>query len=301
MSALRWVGALALDLGWGEPPETMHPVVLTGRAIAALEARAPVEPRAQLAYGVALVAIPAALAVGASALSRALRPASVRELACLWLLKTTFSLRALLDAARDVERALERGDLPDAREKLRALVSRPREALDAEHVASAAIESLAENLCDSYVAPLVYYRLGGLPAALAYRVVNTADAMVGYHGRYELLGKFAAGLDDALNFVPARLTALALVAAAPLVGMRGGAALRTLREHGRTESPNAGWPMAAASGACGVRLEKPEHYRLGQGRAPRAADIGAAGRLVLAAALLATLGALILGRLGRDG
>jgi adenosylcobinamide-phosphate synthase len=120
--------------------------------------------------------------------------------------------------------------------------------------------------------------------------VNTADAMVGYRGRYELLGKAAARLDDALSYVPSRAAALALIVAAPVVGLSPRAALRTgLRDHRRTASPNAGWPMAVAAGACGVRLEKPGHYTLGQGRQPDASDIARARHLVVVAAALATL------------
>jgi adenosylcobinamide-phosphate synthase len=202
----------------------------------------------------------------------------LRLAVCAALLKTTFAERALLDAAAAVGRPLAAGDLPAARTALRALVSRDRDRLDAGLIAAAAIESVAENLSDSLTAPLLAYALGGLPAAAAYRAVNTADAMIGYHGRHEYIGKAAARLDDLLNLLPARLTALLLAVAA---GERRADALRVCRrDHRLTVSPNAGWPMAAMAGALDLALEKVGHYRLhAAGRVPTAADISAACRL----------------------
>lgn len=289
-----WTGALAFDLVFGEPPNSLHPVAAAGTLMSKGFARLPRSPRAQLAHGAAVVGATTAGAIVLGALVRTL-PAPARAIGTLLLLKSSFALRALLDAGSAVATALDRDDLPAARAALPALVSRPVEELNPAQVASAAIESLAENLADSYVAPLLYYAIGGLPAALAYRVVNTADAMVGYHGRFEHVGKAAARADDLLSYVPARLTAAALVAAAPLVGLDGATALATaLRDHRRTASPNAGWPMSAAAGALGVALEKVDHYRLGaRFRPPAAADIGAATRLVGAAAALATVAVLV--------
>jgi adenosylcobinamide-phosphate synthase len=287
--AVTLLGAVAMDLAAGEPPAWMHPTVAMGSVVGALERRAPARGPAQLAFGALLVGVPAALGAGLGIF--------VERLPVLWrvplsvsLLKAALSLRELLAAGQRMERALEAGDLGAARSAARDLVSRPAAGLDAPALASAAIESLAENLADSYVAPLLFFRAFGLPGALAYRAVNTADAMVGYRGRYELLGKAAARLDDVLSYVPSRVAALALVVAAPIAGLSPRAALRTgFRDHRRTASPNAGWPMAVAAGACGVRLEKPDHYVLGEGRAPEASDIARSRRLVFTAAALTTL------------
>jgi adenosylcobinamide-phosphate synthase len=125
----------------------------------------------------------------------------------------------------------------------------------------------------------------GVPGAFGYRVVNTLDSMIGYHGKYEHLGKFAARLDDILNFIPARLAALLLVLAAAMK-KRGRDAWKTaLKEHVRTESPNAGWPMAAMAGALNVQLEKVGHYVLGEGRAaPTLESIDSAVKLFSLAA-----------------
>jgi adenosylcobinamide-phosphate synthase len=208
-------------------------------------------------------------------------------------LSTLFSIRGLWRAARRVERALDAGDLPAARIAVgEDLVSRPTGALDEAHVASATIESLAENLSDSVLAPLAFYLAFGLAGAAVYRAVNTADTMIGYRaGVLEHFGKAAARLDDVLNLVPARLSALAIVAVAP-------AAWRALRrDHAKTASPNAGWPMAAMAGALGVTLEKPGAYRLGDGPFPNRADIARARRLVGLVAAAATVTMLALAAL----
>lgn len=289
--------AIACDLLWGEPPARLHPVVWIGRVIGALERRAPAgPPRARLAYGLGMVVVAVTLfALPAGLLERALSRLGLLGAVALGLcLKPTFAVRELLSATARVQAALARDDLTGAREALRSLVSRDTSALPAPLLASAAIESVAENIPDSVVAPLCYYCLWGLPGALAYRVVNTMDAMVGYRGeRYEHLGKAAARLDDVANLIPARLAALLLVAAAPLAGASGAGAWRALRRHhGATASPNAGWPMSAAAGAIGIALEKVGHYRLNpSGRPPATADVGRA--LVLARAALALAAPLV--------
>ncbi|MGD0247779.1 MAG: adenosylcobinamide-phosphate synthase CbiB [Candidatus Limnocylindrales bacterium] len=284
------VASLAIDLALGEMPESGHPVVLAGRAVGSLAGRPSARPGRDLARGIVAVLLPTAIAwfVGRRVEQRARGPLGF--VASVWLFKSAFSLRALVDAADRVADALEADDLGAARAALPWLVSRPVSTLDRAHIASAAVESLAENLADSYVAPICAYALGGLPAALAYRTVNTADAMIGYRDEREFQGKPAARLDDLINFVPARLTALSLVVAAGLTSGSAVPALGTaLREARQTASPNAGWPMAAMAGALGIWLEKPSTYRLGSGRAPGAPDIRAARSLALVAAAVSTI------------
>lgn len=206
-------------------------------------------------------------------------------------LTTMLSVRDLAGAAGAVARDLERGRLEAARRTVgHHLVSRPTAALGEGHVASAAVESAAENLTDSCLAPLLFYVIFGLPGAAAYRAVNTADAMIGYRqGALEHFGKVAARLDDVLNLIPARLAALALVVAAPLAGADGARAWAVMRrDHARTASPNAGWTMAAMAGALGVRLEKPGHYTLGEGALPGVIEIETGVLILRWAALLAT-------------
>ncbi|HEY7063922.1 MAG TPA: adenosylcobinamide-phosphate synthase CbiB [Chloroflexota bacterium] len=286
--------AIAADALWGEPPACCHPVALMGRAIATAERHAPRAPVPALAFGAAL-ALGGTAACGLAtwlliqAMGRA--PTPLRLASTALLLKSTFAMRALDDAAGTVGAALAHGDLLGAREALRALVSRDASVLHAPLISAAAVESVAENLSDSFLAPLFWYTLLGLPGAVAYRFVNTCDAMLGYRGRYEYLGKAAARLDDAANWLPARLTALLLVIAARLIGADGRGAWRVMwRHHARTASPNAGWPMSAAAGALGVRLEKMGHYTLGDGPRPGPSAIPAAVALARTAAALALSG-----------
>ena len=272
-----------LDVAFGEPPSAVHPVVWMGRLIGALEARRPRRrPSAELAYGVLIVLVVAGLSavagLGVVVLLAHLPWWLALPLGAL-VLKTTFSLRGLVAAGRQVQRDLGR-DLGAAREGLAALVSRGRE-LPPEQVVSATVESLAENLSDSVVAPLLVFALFGLPGALAYRAVNTMDAMLGYRGEYEYVGKAAARSDDALNWVPARLTALLLVALGALRGNAGAAwaALHT-RPH-PAPGPNKLWTISAMAGLLGVRLEKPGSYEVGPGARPlEAGTIGEAAGVV---------------------
>jgi adenosylcobinamide-phosphate synthase len=274
--------ALALDRLFGEPPNALHPVAWMGRLIARLTALAPrFGPRRQLLAGALIaLAVPTLTTVAGVILMRLTGTHALLALLLgVVLFKTLFALRALGDAARTMRDALPDiatgdaaavpPDLSAARRALSSLCSRPAGALQPPALIAATIESLAENLSDSLVAPLFYYALFGLPGALAYRAVNTLDAMIGYHGRYEYLGKASARLDDLLNLIPARFTAGCLLLAGALTGWPAASGWRTLRrDGGRTESPNAGRPMAAMAGLLGVVLEKDGHYRLGDATRP---------------------------------
>lgn len=260
--------ALALDLALGEPPNRLHPTVWIGRTISWAERAAPKSPGAQLVYGGAIaLLIPAAWGGASWAVVQGLQMLHplVYVAGAALLLKTTFSVRMLHRAAADVRSSLRGDDIAAARAGMPALVSRDPSSLTAAQAAAAAVESVSENLTDSIVGPLLAFALFGLPGAVAYRAVNTLDSMIGYHGRYEYLGKAAARLDDLVNLVPARVTAGMLVMVSLVVpGQGAGGACRIMwRDHGRTESPNAGWTMSAMAGALGVALEKTGHYRLG--------------------------------------
>jgi adenosylcobinamide-phosphate synthase len=209
------------------------------------------------------------------------------------LLKPMFAFRGLLKAGKEVQQALKDGDLANGRRLVAwHLVSRDTSQLSSQQVASATIESLAENLTDSLLAPLMCFALGGLPLAWFYRFANTADAMIGYRtAEFEYFGKFAARLDDVLNWLPARLAGLLVVVSAGLCRLDSKMAWKTMvTQHSRTSSPNAGWTMAAAAGALRVRLEKVDTYRLDGGEAlPETEDIQRSIRLVSAAVLLSFL------------
>ncbi len=286
LSARCWalLVALATDALLGDPPNAWHPVVLLGSWMRLGERLAPRSARARLGWGALWVAGGALLAGGAARLPP--RQVLIQGV----LASTLLAYRSLDRAVGAVQAALEAGDLDEAR-RLASwhLVSRPTADLRADEVAAAAIESLAENLSDSLVAPVLAYLSGGLPALAAYRLINTADAMWGYRDEcYEYLGKAAARLDDALNLAPARVTAMLIALAAQITLGRGAAAWRVARrDAGRTASPNAGWPMAAMAGALDTTLTKRDHYCLGDGpRLPDAALIAEARRIARTLALL---------------
>ena len=161
------------------------------------------------------------------------------------LLRTTFTVRGLSSAAMRTRQALGEGRLDDARTSLRSRVSRDPTTLTTRLVAASAIESVAENTTDSYIGPWLAFALLGVPGAVAFRAVNTLDSMLGYRGSYEYLGKAAARLDDAVNLVPARLSALMLLVSGALVRLAWSIMLRDRRY---TASPNAGWTMSAMAG-----------------------------------------------------
>lgn len=283
--------ALWIDRRWGEPPVAMHPVVWIGHYLKVC-GNVTVRCRPALAFLLGALAwvAGAALVGGLGWALQALafwqlarfisqpEPASALAVAALvaamaWLLKSMLSWRMLVDEVGAVEAAL-RQSLPAGRERLSWLVSRDTANLSESQVRESAIETLAENLNDSVVAPIFWFVLLGLPGAAIYRFANTADAMWGYRGFYkgqnwEWAGKWAARADDALSWLPARLTA-GLLMAVTRQGRFG--VLR--REAARTPSPNSGWPMAAMAMALGVTLGKPGVYTLNAaGRAPQAGDV----------------------------
>jgi adenosylcobinamide-phosphate synthase len=293
--------ALALDPLLGELPSAVHPVVWMGRAIAWCERRAPkAGARSQLIAGalIALV-IPGVFAGAAACVAGLSRWPAAGLIASVLLLKSTFAARELGRAAHLVRDALAHGRVVDARLALRSLCSRDAAALDRPALVAATVESVAENASDSVVAPLFYYVLFGLPGAVCYRAVNTLDAMIGYRGPYEYLGKASARLDDLLNFVPARLTAALLLVSGFFARKRVAKGWTILvRDGAKTASPNAGRPMAAMAGLLAIQLEKSGHYQLGDadealgvGKIDEAWRVAALGFVLAAVLALALLGA----------
>jgi adenosylcobinamide-phosphate synthase len=260
--------ALALDLALGELPTAIHPVSWMGKVIALLvRGGTGRRPLAQFLYGLVIVLV--TLAVFAAPVYFLLFYVKGLSLAAYVvagtvLFKITFSLRGLRSAALKIKNLLEKDNLDGARFELRALVGRDTSKLDKSLMISATIESVAENICDSFIAPLFYFMFFGVAGAVAYRVINTLDAMIGHHGEFEYLGKFAARLDTVANFIPARITALIIIMAAWICKKNASGAWQIMmRDRGRTESPNAGWTMSATAGALGVQLEKVGYYKLG--------------------------------------
>jgi adenosylcobinamide-phosphate synthase len=294
--------ALALDLLLGDPSWMPHPVRLIGRAVSFGETRLLTgEPRADLRRGAILAAavvILSALATWAVIAAASAVSSASGQVAAVLIAWTTLALRGLDQASAEAERALGAGRDGVARAAMPALVGRDPAALDHEGMVRATVESVAENCSDGVIAPLFYLFVGGPAAAVAYKAVNTLDSMIGYRdARYLYFGRAAARIDDAANFVPARLTALGLAAAATLTLGRGGTALEACRADARKHaSPNAGFPEAAMAGALGIELggdavyagEIEHHAPLGRAeRAPEVADIAKARRLMRVAVAFA--------------
>ncbi|NJE48580.1 adenosylcobinamide-phosphate synthase CbiB [Thermococcus sp. 9N3] len=253
--------ALLWDLLLGEPPVKLHPVVWFGRIAGFLDRKWKRRgPLSDFLAGALTALLVIAFALVLSLLPCYL-PSPLNYVLAVYLLKSSFAVRSLHE---HIERTVTE-DIEEKRKAVSMIVSRNVETLDEAHLNSASIESLAENLNDSVIAPLFYFLLFGLPGALLYRAVNTLDAMLGYRSeRYEFFGKFSARLDDVLNFIPARLTVLLYL---PL---GGGKVLRHYRL--AKFKINSDKPMSAMSAVLGVWLEKPGVYHF-PGREPKNEDI----------------------------
>ncbi|OCF86340.1 cobalamin biosynthesis protein [Nocardia brasiliensis] len=279
-AAVGLVLGFVLDRVLGDP-RRWHPVAGFGTAAAALESVTYADRRsAGVVHEVVLVGSVVGLGLG---VHRGGWP--VTALAT-W---TVLGGRSLARTGGAMADLLEAGDLAAARALLPSLCGRDPEVLDADGLARAALESIAENTSDATVAPLVWGALAGVPGLLGYRAINTLDAMIGYrNARYRNFGWAAARTDDLANLLPARLTGLLTAALAPLVGGRPAAARRAWRrDAAQHPSPNAGVVEASMAGALGIRLGGRTEYphgvehrpTLGTGPAPTVADLHRAVRL----------------------
>lgn len=303
--------ALLLDKLWGEPPLWLHPVVYMGKALGLLGQW--VAPRSEIARDYKRFVLAALVWCALAAIVFIVYGLLqfVLPYAFWWLpgvlagvlLKPLLSWRMLRDEVLAVEGALQQS-LAAGRERLTWLVSRDTTELSAATVRESAIETLAENLNDSVIAPLFWFAVAGLPGAAVYRLANTADAMWGYPGwrghgeqrrHWQWAGKWAARADDVLNWIPARITA------AWLALLTGGVAWSALKRDARvTPSPNGGWPMGTMAQALGVQLSKPGVYQLNPGgRAPESADllraVNLASKVVIAQVVLALVAMIFIG------
>ena len=260
-----------LDLILGDPAwlTPVHPVVLMGRAISALEKRLravfPGTPQGEYRAGLLLALL---MSVGTFIVCRltlraldALSPALSLALEVIWCWQA-LAIKDLRAEAMRVQAALENEGLDSARKAVSRIVGRDTAGLSAEGVARAAVETVAENFSDGVIAPLFWMMLGSAPLALCYKAVNTMDSMLGYkNARYLHFGRAPAKLDDAANFLPARLAALLLIASARLMGEDAASALRIWRRDRRKHaSPNSAQCEAAMAGALGLRLCGPASY-----------------------------------------
>jgi adenosylcobinamide-phosphate synthase len=294
MSSGRFAAAYAIDWIAGDPPGMPHPVRFIGSAISAGERwiRRPASPANELVRGTVLTAAIA----GASWLAARLvtRTGRCAEMLLAW---TTLATRSLLDQSSAVLQSVDNDDLQTARRRLAMIVGRDTRNLDEPEILRAVIETVAEGLCDGVVAPIFYLALGDVPVAIAFKAISTLDSMIGHReAPYLYFGRAAARLDDLANFIPARLTAFAIVAAALVAHGSARRAWYVYRADGNKHaSPNAGHSEAAMAGALGVRLGGMNWYGgepapkpvLGrEGRLPGRADARAALRIAGMASLI---------------
>ena len=255
MTALLLIPAMLLDAALGEPKwlwsRWPHPAVLMGRAVALLERRLNQGP-ARRAKGVLAMAV---LGLGALGLGFALHVLPDAGLLEVLIVAILLAQRSLVDHVAAVARGLRDG-LAEGRRQVGRIVGRDTAGLDGPAISRAAIESAAENLSDGVIAPLVWYLIGGLPGLLLYKITNTADSMIGHMTpRHRAFGWAAARLDDVLNLLPARLTALLLMLGHGRLDPRP-----VLRDAPKHRSPNAGWPEAALAPILNIALSGPRSY-----------------------------------------
>ncbi len=183
------------------------------------------------------------------------------------LLKTTIAIRGMEKHAISVVQSLENNDIDSARDNLSMIVKRNTKNLDKNHILSGVMESVSENTVDGITGPLFYFAIFGLPGAFVYRVINTFDSMIGYKSdMFKNLGWFGANCDKILNYIPARITGLVMILSSAMLGYNWKSSYQIMkRDRTKLESPNAGYPIAALAGAIGTKLEKINHYSIGNG------------------------------------
>ncbi|XRO75265.1 adenosylcobinamide-phosphate synthase CbiB [Methanocaldococcus sp. 28A] len=195
-------------------------------------------------------------------------PFPLNYLTYAFVLSTTIGYKSLFEFCRKPIEYIKNKDIEKAREAVQHIVSRDASKLDEEHILSAAVESLSENITDSIIGALFYAIIFGLPGAFVYRAINTLDAMIGYKNeKYLWYGKLAARLDDIVNFIPSRIAGILLIIASPFYkGNIKKAIYGFLKEANRVPSPNSGYTMATLANALNITLEKIGYYKLGSGK-----------------------------------
>ncbi|QPJ66581.1 MAG: cobalamin biosynthesis protein CobD [Candidatus Nitrohelix vancouverensis] len=258
--------AFYLDLALGDPRGYPHPVVLIGRFASRLESIFR-KRFSNLLFAGALTAVLVVCGayLSVAALLHALRSIAplLEDIGSILLIYAALSTRCLFDESRPVEVALKRGRLDEARRCLSYIVGRDTQNMEEPQIIRATVETVAENTSDGVVAPLFYAFIGGAPLAIAYKAVNTLDSQFGYKNeRYLLFGRFSARLDDAANWLPARITGALMTLSAFVCGFNGKASATILmRDHANHASPNSGWPEAAVAGALSIQLGGPSSYQ----------------------------------------
>ncbi len=268
--------AILLDFKFGDPKNKYHPTAWIGILIAKLTPLAKNQhPMIEKFGGVCVVAIISglvivllfALNIGITLITIDYVSLIISIIVGGLLLKTTIAIRGMEKHAKSVLESLDQNNLDLARIHLSMIVKRNTKNLDRNHVLSGVLESISENTVDGITGPLFYYALLGLPGAFVYRVINTADSMIGYKTDiFKNVGWFAATCDSILNYIPSRLTGLIMIISAAILQNNWKESYKIMiRDGKKTESPNAGYPMAALAGALETKFEKINHYKLGDG------------------------------------
>jgi adenosylcobinamide-phosphate synthase len=270
-SILIFALAFLIDLVFGEYPDKIHPTVGIGKMISYFKRKAKnPNPRFEKTNGVLMaLTIMLIVALPVFLLLFWLRTLPYGEILYIIvaaiLFKATFSIRGMGQYTKPIATALKQNDLAGARKWLPYIVRRDPKSLNERQIISAAVESIAESTTDGITAPFFFYALFGVPGAFAYRVINTLDSMVGYkNAEFKNIGWFSAKMDTITNYIPARVTAYLMVAAAFILREDWRESYRILqRDKHKTASPNAGYTISAMAGALNIQLEKQGYYKLG--------------------------------------
>jgi adenosylcobinamide-phosphate synthase len=292
-SLLIFLLAFLIDITVGEFPDRIHSTVWMGKVIAYFKPKIRSEsPRVEMVNGILLglgaillFAVPAYLIIFLVQHFFGWIPYIVVSAI---VLKSTFALKCMRWYTVPIADAIKKGDCSKAKQVLPYIVRRDPTELNERHIISAAVESIAESTTDGVASPFFYFALLGVPGAVAYRVINTLDSMLGYKDQeHRNIGWFSANIDTIANYVPARLTAFLMVLAALFLGENWRASRRILqRDKKNTASLNAGWTLAAMAGALSVQLEKPGFYKIGDGEGLSPAHIMRALRIMALTAVL---------------
>lgn len=268
--------ALAVDFTLGDPKNKFHPTAWIGTLIAKIvPSLKNSSANLEKLGGTILILISSTIVVSLlSLLDVGINLITINYLSVILsiiiggiLLKTTIAIKGMEKHALAVVSSIENNNLRSARENLSMIVKRDTKDLDANHVLSGVVESISENTVDGVTGPLFYFGLFGLPGAFVYRVVNTSDSMIAYKTNiFKNIGWFTANCDKILNYLPSRLTGLVMILSSMILGNNWKESYRIMMRDGRkTQSPNAGYPMAAVAGALGTKFEKINYYSLGDG------------------------------------
>ena len=268
--------AILIDLIFGDPKNRYHPTAWIGTLIAKFTPLAKHQNSIfEKIGGVLIIVIISSIVIllllsldfGISLIFTDYISLVVSVLVGIMLLKSTIAIRGMEKHAINVLESLENNNLNMARNHLSMIVKRNTTNLDKNHVLSGVLESISENTVDGITGPMFYYAFFGLPGAFFYRIVNTADSMIGYkNDLFKNLGWFTATCDTILNYIPSRLTGLMMIISAAILHNNWRHSYKIMMRDGKkTESPNAGYPMAALAGALETKFEKINHYKLGDG------------------------------------